>query len=290
VGPRLRTVGQRRADLELFYPVLGRLPMDQIRRGQFVRVLDTIADTRGPVRADRALSALKTLLGWHSERGEYVSVLGRGGRRTWISERARSRVLSDDELRAVWLAAEQNKGPFGAFVRFMLLTATRRGEASGLRRSELLDAHTWIIPGARYKSGKDTLIPLSQAAQKIIAAQPRLSDGDFIFSVTGARALTTFAEGKAALDAASGVTGWTLHDCRRTARTLLSRAGISADIAERCLGHALVGVRSTYDRHQYESEKRHAFEALAAQIERIVRRPPTVVADMAAERRKRRRS
>src|SRR5262249_36077379 len=167
-GARLRTVGQRRADLELFYPALGRLPIDQIRRGQFVRVLDTIADTRGPVRADRALSALKTLFRWHSERGEYVSVLGRGGRRTSISERARSRVLFDDEVRNVWMAAEQNKGPFGAFVRFMLLTATRRGEAAGLRRSELLDAQTWIIPGARYKSGKDTLIPLSQAAQKII--------------------------------------------------------------------------------------------------------------------------
>src|SRR5262249_13240838 len=96
VGPGLRTVGQRRADLELFYPVLGRLPIDQIRRGQFVRVLDTIADTRGPVRADRALSALKTLLRWHSGRGEYVSVLGRGGGRTWISERGRSRGLFDE--------------------------------------------------------------------------------------------------------------------------------------------------------------------------------------------------
>jgi hypothetical protein len=55
---------------------------------------------------------------------------------------------------------------------------------------------------------------------------------------------------------------------------LLSRAGISADIAERCLGHALGGIRGTYDRHEYQAEKRHAFEALAAQIENIVR-PPT---------------
>ena len=82
-----------------------------------------------------------------------------------------------------------------------------------------------------------------------------------------------------------------MHDLRRTARTLLSRAGISADIGERCLGHVIGGVRRHYDLHEYETEKRAAFEALAALIGRIAH-PPTEgvgVADLAAERRKRRR-
>jgi integrase len=80
-----------------------------------------------------------------------------------------------------------------------------------------------------------------------------------------------------------------LHDLRRTSRTLLSRAGISADIAEMCLGHALGGVRGTYDRFAYIDEKRKAFEALAALIEPIVHRPKTAVADLASARSKRRR-
>ena len=287
-GPQLRTVGQRVADLALLYPSLGRLPVDQIRRGQYTRVLDHIADRRGPVRADRVLSALKTLLNWHAERSDYVSVLGRGGRRTSTAERARRRVLSDEELQSVWQTAEKLGGPFAGFVRFVLLTATRRSEAGGLRRSELSpDGQTWTIPGARYKSGKDTLIPLSAAAQRIIAAQPML--GDFVFTADGRHALGGFAERKADFDKACGVTGWTIHDLRRTSRTLLSRAGISADIAEMCLGHALGGVRATYDRHSFEKEKRHAFEALAAQIERIVRPPEPKVADIAAARGKRRR-
>jgi integrase len=288
-GPELRTLSQRKADLDLICStVLRRQPVDQIKRGQFTRELDRIADARGPVRADRVLSALKTLLSWHAERSDYVSVLGRGGRRTSTSERARSRVLSDDELRRVWTAAEQDKGPFGSFVRFVLLTATRRNEAGGLRRSELSDGgKTWIIPGARYKNGRDILIPLSAAAQQIIAAQPVL--GDFVFGATGTRALGGFDERKAGLDKICGVSGYTIHDLRRTSRTLLSRAGVSADIAERCLGHALTGVRGTYDRHAYESEKRHAFEALAAQIEKIVHGPEPKVADLAAERGKRRK-
>jgi integrase len=286
-GPQFRTLSQRRSDLELLCAsVLGRLPVDQIKRGQYTRVLDHIADHNGPVRADRCLSALKTLLNWHAERSDFISPLGRGGRRTSIRDRARSRVLSDAELKAIVTTAEQRKDPFAAFVRFVLHTATRRSEAAGLRRSELLDnGKTWVIPGSRYKSGKDTLIPLSEAAQRVIAAQPKL--GDFVFSVTGDRALTGFTERKAEFDAACGISGYVIHDLRRTSRTLLSRAGISADIGERCLGHALTGVRATYDRHEFENEKRHAFEALAAQIERIINPPP--VADMAAERRKRRK-
>jgi integrase len=286
-GPRLRTLNQRRSDLDLLCDSpLGRLPVDQIKRGQFVRVLDGIADNNGPVRADRTLSALKTLLSWHSERSEYVSVLGRGGRRTSMRERARSRVLSDTELRVVWTTAEQEKGPFGAYLRFTLLTATRRSESAGLRRSELSEDRTlWTIPGARYKSGRDVLIPLS-AAEQIIAAQPLL--GDYVFSADGSRPLGGFDHRKAAFDETSGVSNYVLHDLRRTARTLLSRAGVNADIAEMCLGHALTGVRGTYDRFEYVDEKRRAFEALAAQIERIVSPPTDVVADLARARRTRR--
>jgi hypothetical protein len=96
-GPRLRTLDQRRSDLELLCDKLGRLPIDQIRRGQYTWVFDHIADARGPVRSDRVQSATKRLLAWHAERSEFVSPLGRGGRRTSIRDRARSRVLSDDE-------------------------------------------------------------------------------------------------------------------------------------------------------------------------------------------------
>src|SRR5262245_42501441 len=69
-GPRLRTFDQRWADLVLLYPCLGRLPLDQIKRGQFVRIFDAIADQRGPVRANRVQSAAKTLLNWHSVRSD----------------------------------------------------------------------------------------------------------------------------------------------------------------------------------------------------------------------------
>ena len=101
--------------------------------------------------------------------------------------------------------------------------------------------------------------------------------GDYVFSADGASELGNWDARKARLDAVCGVRGWVIHDLRRAARTLLSRAGVSSDIAERCLGHAMVGVRGTYDRYAYEPEKRHAFEALATLVERITRSPSDTV-------------
>ena len=277
-GPRLRSLGQRRADLGLLYRPLGQMPIPEIKRTQFVREFDRIADQRGPVRANRAQTAAKALLNWHSSRSDdYISVLTRTPARISISERARSHVPSDAELKAILLAAEQDK-LFGSYLLFTLLTATRRSESAALRRSELSpDGRTWVIPGAKYKNGKDLLLPLSARAQAIIAAMPVRPGGDYVFGVDGRRPFAKLARCKARLDAAAGVRGWRIHDTRRVARTLLSRAGISSDVGEMCLGHSLAGVRKVYDRHSFEEEKRHAFESLAALVERIVRPPADTV-------------
>ena len=290
-GPELRTLSQRRSDLELLYKSLGRQPIDQIKRGQFTRVLDRIADERGPVRADRALSALKTLLSWHSERSDYVSVLGRGGRRTSIRERARTRTLTDTELRKLWLAAEEDQGPFGPFLMFVVSCGCRRAEAAGLRHSELsYDGTVWTIPAARSKTKRDVVVPISKQAQRIVQAQPVLSGGDHVFSADGSRPLGGHDDRKKKFDAVCGVENYTVHDLRRTARTLLSRCGVRPDIAERILGHSVGGhLGAVYDQHRYLEEMREGVEALAQMVERIVRPPEAAVADIASERSKRRR-
>jgi integrase len=228
------------------------------------------------------------LLSWHAERSDFISPLGRGGRRVKPRDLARSNVLSDDQLRRIWTTAETYPGPFGAYLRFTLLTATRRSESAGLHRSELSDdGQTWTIPGSRYKNGYDTVIPLSRAAQQIIRQQPVLGGG-YIFSADGTRPLGGFDKRKRDFDKAAGVRDYRLHDLRRSARTLLSRAGVAADIAERCLGHALTGVRGVYDKFEYLPQKAEALEMLSRTIENIVR-PPAAVSDIAVERSKRRR-
>jgi integrase len=176
--------------------------------------------------------------------------------------------LNDDELRAVWRAVEAHPSAFGRLVQFLLLTATRRNEAARMKRSEV-SGPEWTIPQSRYKTGLDLLVPLSTAAAAVLDKTPKIGR-EFVFTTDGKRPVSGFSRLKEDFDASCGVTGWRLHDLRRTARSLMSRAGVNADHAERCLGHVIGGVRGTYDRHEFKEEKRLAFEALASLIERII--------------------
>jgi integrase len=269
----LRSKGKTEATLaRLVYPTLGHRPIDSITRGDVVRLLDKIEDDNGPVMANRVLGHISRVFDFHATRTDsFRSPIVRGMKRT--GEQSRSRVLSDDELRSVWTACADYRHPFGSLLRFILLTATRRNEALYAKRSEIVGAE-WTIPADRYKSKIDHLVPLSQAALALVEGS---GDADFIFTANGKQAIGSHTLHKAAIDEASGVTGWTLHDLRRTARSLMSRAGISSDHAERCLGHVIGGVRGVYDRHEFRDEKRQGFEALASLVERIVNPQANIV-------------
>jgi integrase len=283
-GKKLRSLDQRRSQLErLVYPVLGARRIDDIRRSDIVRLLDRIEDKQGPVMADRTLATIRKIMNWHASRSDdFRSPIVRGMARTSGKERARDRILSDDELRAIWKAAEAATGPFPALVRFLLLTGARRSEAAAMTRSELAVAD-WTLPAARNKVKVDLTRPLSPAALAVIDRLPKIGTGELVFTTDGRTPIAGFSDFKKAFEKACGVTGWTLHDLRRTARSLMSRAGVPSDHAERCLGHVIGGVRGTYDRHEYYAEKKRAFEALAAQVERIVRPQENVLPLRAAQ-------
>ena len=268
-GGKLRTAGKRLQLLERHvFPTLGARPIGSVRRGEIVKLLDTIEDRAGSRTSDIALALLRRIMRWHALRDDsFNSPIVAGMARHGIAEHARSRVLDDAELRAIWKAAG-DAGTFGALIRFLLLTACRRSEAAGLPWGEIIDG-VWHLPPGRNKTKQPLARPLSGTALALLAARPRLAGVPYVFTV-GAGPWTSFSAPKKLLDAASGATGWRLHDLRRTARTLLSRAGVTADIAEMYLGHVLPTIRRTYDRHAYESELRHAAEALASVIQRIV--------------------
>jgi integrase len=266
-GSKLRSAEWRKRLLDRHvYPILGARPIAEIRRSEIVRLLDVVEEGSGPSMATQTLALVRKVMNWHASRtDDFVSPVVRGMARTKPNEQARDRILTDDEIRAVWAISN---GVFAPYVRFLLLTAARRNEASEMTWAELAGGD-WTLPAARNKTKVDLVRPLSRAAQSILDALPRR--GRFVFSTTdGVRPISNFSQFKRQLDAASGTRGWVLHDARRTARSLMSRAGVPSDHAERCLGHVIGGVRGVYDRHEYHAEKAQAFEALAALIERIV--------------------
>jgi integrase len=283
-GKELRSVDSRRKTLErLVYPPLGKRPIDEIRRTDIVRLLDKIEDESGPVMADRTPAYVRRILNWHASRSDdYRSPIVRGMARTKSKERERDRTLSDDELRAVWRAAgREEAGAFGKLVRYILLTTARRNEAAKVRREEV-EGTDWTLPGARNKTGLDLIRPLSKAAVDLLASIDEVQGCPYYFSNDAVRAIGGFGKAKAAFETAvlkelregdpeaKALPNWTLHDLRRTGRSLMSRAGVPTDHTERCLGHVIGGVRGVYDKYEYHREKQLAFKKLAALIERIV--------------------
>ena len=245
----------------LVRPAIGSMPIYELKRGEMVKLFDTIEDDNGAVMADRTLAYLGRCFRWQQIRDEeFVSPIITGMSRTSSKERARDRILTDDELRSIWKVTGQ--GAYGALVRFLLLMAARRGEAAEMTWTEV-NGTTWTLPAARNKTKVELVRPLSKAALAILTALPR--NDNYVFSVEGKR-LGSLSARKEKLDGESGVLNWTIYDLRRTARSLMSRTGVNSDHAELCLGHAIPGVRGVYDRHEYRTEKAAAFEKLAELI------------------------
>jgi integrase len=286
---KLRSAGMIEAQLNrLVKPRIGKLNIYELKRSHISRMLDEIADEHGMRMADLALAYVRKAFNWYEVNGhddDFKSPVVRGMARLKPSDRERERVLSDEEIRDVWVALDRINEPvcFAPYVKTLLLTATRRGEAADMSTTEL-EGDVWTIPAARYKTKLDHVIPLSAQASELIAssapAKPS-KNAHFVFSTTnGAIAFNGFSKAKTALDdkiaeirkreGRAPMEDWTFHDLRRTARTLLARAGIRDDIAERCLGHVIKGVEKVYNRYAYLDEKRVAFDALATLVSRIL--------------------
>ena len=274
-GAQLRTARDWQKDLErLAFPTFGKRPIASIRRKEIVRLLDNIEDNNGQGQADTILAIIRRMMNWHAMRDDdFRSPIVRGMRR--YKEPPRERILDDDEIRAVWRAADSTSGPFGYCIKFLLLTACRRNEATHLTRREIV-GEDWFLPAKRNKTKVNLKRPLSRAALAILDKVPRIAGSDFVFTSDGG-GLGGITRRKREFDKACGVNGWTLHDLRRTSRSLMTRSGTISEHAERCLGHKIPGVEGVYNRYPYRDEMLLAYEKLATLIEQIVDPQPNVV-------------
>jgi integrase len=252
------------------FPAWAGRDFRSIRRKDVAALLDTIEDNAGPAAADAALASIRSMANWYATRNDdYVSPVVRGMRRTSSKDTARSRILDDDEIKLVWNACE---GTFGDLVKLLLLTAQRRTKVATMRWDDVSVDGVWSVPnGGRAKgTGGDLLLP--EMALNIIRGRPRFGMNPFVLRGQDDRAFNGFAYGKQQLDAKlPEMPQWGLHDLRRTARSLMSRAGVRPDLAERVLGHAIRGVEGVYDRHSYRDEKAQALNALAGLLANILR-------------------
>jgi len=258
-------------------------PFRSIKRADIATLLDRVEDENGGRQSDYVLAVVRQISFWYASRADdYVVPFVRGMRRLSSAAQARERILDDPELRAAWKAAEAS-GPFGVLVRLALLTAQRREKLITMKWDDISPDGVWTIASGAREKGNAGELALPPVAREIIKTLPRFAGNQFLFAgARGAGSFSGFSKMKRALDAKvatelPGVPPWRLHDLRRTARSLMSRAGVRPDIAERVLGHVQAGVAGVYDRHAYFDEKADALRRLAALLDSIVNPQDTVV-------------
>ena len=197
---RLRSADPIESALDrLVKPRIGKLGVYEIRRSHIAEMLDKIEDEAGPVMADRTRAYLRKALSWYAERDDQFNLTAAFVRvkpRANPKERARTRVLSDEEIRVIWPALGE-AGTFGALVKTLLLTAQRRDEVAHMSRKEIGKDGIWTIPAERYKTKRPNHVPLSKAALALIEAQPKLDDCDFIFPSRAKTPYSGFGKRKA---------------------------------------------------------------------------------------------
>jgi integrase len=248
-------------------PSWGERSIYTITRRDVAELLDHVQANSGTVSANQVLATVRAMFNWRALRDDTFTVpIVPGMARGKITRR--ERVLSDAEIKAVMPSLGSDT--FSAIAQVLFLTMQRRDEVARMRWTDLDFAERlWTIPQDSYKTGIVQKVPLTPAVLAIIAAQPRFQGCPFVFTTNGRNHFQGFSKKKADLDKAAGVTGWVLHDIRRTGRTLLARAGVSRDVAERVLGHVLPGIERTYNLYDYVPEKRAALETLASELEKI---------------------
>lgn len=269
-------------------PILKDKPLPEISRQDIKAVLDRL---KGKTATRRNLYAvLRRLFRWAVASGDIERSPIEGMEAPALPGK-RDRVLSDDELREVMLAADELGYPFGPLVKLLVLTGQRIEELGQANWREFdRKISGWTIPKERAKNRQATEIPLSQMVIEVLDGLAKGGEWPrkgLLFTTTGKTPVSGYSRAKQRLDKAIGVrakkaevdppASWRFHDLRRTLATGLQRLGVRFEVTEAILNHvsgARSGVAGVYQRHDWKPEKRAALEAWAAQVASLTSQEP----------------
>jgi integrase len=256
------------------FPVWDKKLLFDIRRIDVNTLLDEIKTKHGKNQADAVLRTVSAVMNWYAVQDDRFNspiVKGMNRDRRTMPERSRTRILTDDEIRAVWSACA-DLGVFGALVRLLLLTGQRLRKVAHMRWEHIEDGR-WTIDTEPREKGNAGTLRLPPLALEVLKDLPRIKGNPHVFPASAGKGpFNSFSRRKGELDEKldKNMPDWVLHDLRRSSRSLMSRSGVRSEIAERVLGHKLQGVEGVYDRYAYVDEKADALARLACLIESII--------------------
>lgn len=290
----------RRIYKQLLSPHLGELALERITPLDVRHAIQAITTSGRPTVANDALGYCKQLFRhgirldlMKSNPAEAFTIHHAGG-----IEKSRNRALSITELNTVFQILHDNPASFTRdnylAVALLLILGVRKGELIAARWTEFdLDTALWKLPEARNKTGAPITIPLPNAATEWLEElKVRGYNSDYLFPARRTSQRRAYISDDTLNHALAkmfgkktkpgdhpanklgdaGIEHFTVHDLRRTCRSLLASVGVSPHIAERCLNHKLKGVEEIYDRHDYLEERREALQKITDQLGPIINR------------------
>ena len=268
IGTSRRITSLLRRDV---IPYWGAKSIHEIKKRDVSDLVSLIAQ-RNAHASHRLLKTLKTFFRWCVGRA-VIDFSPAEGISSPYRDVSRDRVLTDQELAAVILAARSMPPPYGRIVEFLALTGQRREEVAQLTWEEIDEkARTWTIPGSRTKNKRAHIVHLSEPAWKVIQA---CSGEPYVFGTARGNRFQRFGKEKRAIDKLCGITGWRLHDLRRTIVSGMARLGIPPHIADKILNHqagTISGVAAVYQRHDFLAGREEALDRWGVHVEHIVQK------------------
>ena len=191
-----------------------------------------------------------------------------------LAEASRRRAFGDTDIVKLWAAAGCS-GTFGSLVQMGLLTAMRRNELATLRWADIQPDR--IVLGAEVtKTGMPHEVPLTDLMQRILDRQSRTTSPLVFPSNVNGRALQGWHKLKGRLAREADIGAWTIHDLRRSCRSLMTRAGVAEPVAELAIGHVKGSLVGLYDLEKQWNGRVDAFERVSNHIARLIASPAEI--------------
>jgi integrase len=240
-----------------YLPTLATKRLDAITPGMLLGITDGLVHT--PSELIQATSVGKTFFKWCIRR-RYISLSPLEAVQL-PRPKKRKRVLTDEELKAVWHAAEEFGGAYGALLQLIILTGLRRQECAALQLGWLHQDRITIPPEV-VKNSHEFTFPIGALAQAVLA---KLKTNHRILLPQypgGPKPFNTFAVTKKEFDKLHWVKGYSIHDLRRSYRTNLSRLRVPRDICERLINHrsSRSDLDEIYDQYDAWTEQAEAVQ------------------------------
>jgi len=251
-------------------PRLKDFKLATIEKRDIIKIIDRIA-MKAPTQANRVLAFTKRFFNWCVSR-DLLAISPANGIAKAKTEVSRDRVLSKDELRAMYNATFEMPYPFGPLLRILTLTGQRLNEVAGVSWKEInLDAAKWELPRDRSKNKTSHVVHLSNPVRKEFDALMNLTNQELVFTTTGKTPVSGFSKAKKQLDKISGVNDWRLHDLRRTFATVATETlGYEPVVVDRVLNHvsgSVKGIAAVYQKGQYLDKRKIVLDAWAGYVQ-----------------------